>query len=451
MRMRTCVVSWMGVVALAAAMGCGGTVKDVDATSAGPGGVGGAGGGGSGGAGAGGSGGGDGPVCDFFLPVGAPVVLDPPLDQSALSPKLVRSGLDPKTAVLAFMGVPVNGPAGALNDIHLRFLLDPWSTWPPVEGSNHVLADAQGPFVVSEGAAMEVALLRDTGTGPMPYTVVPAQLMIPKSANLPPDATHAGLLRMHPGGHILGYGRPHAGNTIELLVGFGRYSGKLPSVEGFTPVGCTKDEVLMDAVPTEKGMLVAFASNDDPASASGCTGSLSNAKQVVVARVTDGSPVGITLAGSTPDGPSVIQGLGMAGRNDGAWLAWGRAGWIETTATLQAQRLDAAGAFVGEPFFLAGSSDLNPATLGVGRLNNDLVVAWATGAQTSTRIEVRRLSTWSAGNPEATIEEKLSVSQPIAVLGSPTADAVLVAYSVVSEVDQTSRIHLQRFDCGVDL
>jgi hypothetical protein len=383
--------------------------------------------------------------------VGEPLVFETPPDVSALSPKLVRSGLDPKTAVLAFVGVPVNGPAGALNDIHLRFLLDPWSTWPPAEGSNVALADAQGPFAVSEGVAMEVSVLRDTSAGPMPYSVLPALGMSPKSMNLPSDATHAALLRMRPGGHILGYGRPHAGNTIELLVGFGRYSGQLPEVDGFTPVGCTKNEVLMDAVPTEKGALVGFASNDEPASASGCTGSLSSAKQVVVARVIDGSAVVTELAASTPDGPSVIQGLGMAGRSDGAWVAWGRAGWVETTATLQAQRLDAAGTFVGEPLFLAGSSDLNPATLGVGRMNDDLVVAWATGAQTSTRIEVRRISTWSASNAEATIEAKLSVSQPIAVLGSPTGDAVLVAYSVVSAVDPTSRIHLQRFDCGVDL
>ncbi|MDI1449086.1 hypothetical protein [Polyangium sp. 6x1] len=426
----------------------------MDATSAGSGGTGGGGTGGAGGVGAGGAGvGGSGTigwaVCDFFFPAGESLVLDTPPNLSALSPKLVRSGLDEKNVVLAFMGGPVEGPAGALGEIHLRFFLDPWNTWPPVEGSNVVLADAQGPFAVSKGASMELSVLRDMGAAPISYSILPALGMLPKSTPLPLDGTQAALLRMHTEGHIIGYGRPHEGAMSELLVGFGRYSGQLPKAEGFTPVGCTKGEVLMDAVSTAKGALVGFASNE-PASASGCTGSVSTAKQVVVARVTDGNPVVAELAASTLDGQAAIQGLAMAARSDGAWLAWGRTDALGSTS-LSAQVLDAAGNFVDGPFEIAKSNDIHPATLGAGRMKDDLVVAWSSGALTSTRIEVARISAGGYFHIEATIEEKSSVSQPIAVLVSPTGNAVLLVYSVVSEVDQTSRIRLQRLVCGVYL
>ncbi|MDI3289866.1 hypothetical protein [Polyangium sp. 15x6] len=446
MRVQSYHLFWIGVVTLAAAVGCGGQTNEVDATSVG---AGGAGGGGNGGAGGGGAGGAGGETCDALVPLGEPVVVDGPLDQSALSPKLVRSGLDAKTVVLAFVGAPVGGPAGALNDIHLRFLLDPWSTWPPTEGSNVALADAQGPFVISEGAGIEVATLRGTSAGPVRYQVIPSLDMgFPSfpSSSLPPDATQAALLRMHPGGHIVGYGRPHAGDTIELLVGLGHHDQK-PTAEGFTPIGCTKTSVLMDAVHTEKGTLVGFASNDESPSAKGCTGSLGAATRVAVARVTDGSPVGTELAATTPDNPAWIMGLAMAGRNDGAWVTVGRSGWIEATATILAHLLDAAGASVAAPFNLAGSSDLNPDSVGASSMAGDLVAAWSYGGLPPDRIEVKRINAAGAVVATAMIEANPSLSQPIAVLGSPTGDAVLLAYSSISPVDQTARIHLQRLGC----
>ncbi|MDC3961438.1 hypothetical protein [Polyangium jinanense] len=367
------------------------------------------------------------------------------------SPKLVRSGLDAKTVVLAFTGVPVAGPAGTLNDIHLRFLLDPWSTWPPAEGTNVGLADVQGPFAISEGAGIQVAVLRGTSVGPVPYQIIPEFGMgvpfFPSSA-LPSDATQAALLRMHPGGHIIGYGRPHAGDTIELLVGLGHHDGPKPTVEGFTPIGCTKTSVLMDAVHTEKGTLVGFASNDEPANAKGCTGSLGDATRVVVARVTDGNPVGTELAATTPDNPASIMGLAMAGRSEGAWMTVGHSGWIEATATIQAHLLDAAGTSVAAPFNLAGASDLNPDSVGASSMAGDLVAAWSYGALSPDRIEVKRVNAAGAVVATAMIEANLGTSQPIAVLGSPTGDAVLLAYSAISPEDPTARIHLQRLGCA---
>ncbi|MDI1480195.1 hypothetical protein [Polyangium sp. y55x31] len=436
--------SWMAGVALAAAVGCGGTVKDVDATSAGSGG---AGGGGTGGAGGGGAGGGGGGTCDALVPLGEPFVVDWPSNESGLSPKLVRSALDAKTVVLAFMGVPVEGPAGILNEIHVRLLLDPWSTWPPVDGSNAVLADAQGTFAISEGAGIEAAVLRGTSAGPVRYDLMTTMGIGFGGTSLPPDATQAALLRMHPGGHVVGYGRPHTGDTIELLVGLAHDDKPKPTLEGFTPIGCTKTSVLMDAVHTEKGTLVGFASNDDPASAKGCTGSLGAATRGVVARVTDGNPVGTELAATTPDNPAWIMGLAMAGRSDGAWLTVGRSGWIEATATIQAHLLDAAGTSVAAPFTLAGSSDLNPDSVGASSMADDLVAAWSYGALSADRIEVKRVNAAGAVVATAMIEATPGPPQPIAVLGSPTGDAVLLAYSAISPVDQTARIHLQRLGC----
>jgi hypothetical protein len=198
-------------------------------------------------------------------------------------------------------------------------------------------------------------------------------------------------------------------------------------------------------------MLVAFGSGNKSLDLSGCAGGLDPLgfpwpDRLVVAKLA-GNPPTATL-GAVDDGISQVDAIAMAGRSDGAWLVWSRNALQGDPGAIYAARLDADGNLAAGPWKLAESVELYTGSIAADRLGDDLVVAWASVYGAPTRIEVRRLDGAGAEVATASIEVEDRVPDPVAVLGSPAGNGVLLAYTQQPQGEISRKVHLRRLGCA---
>jgi hypothetical protein len=390
--------------------------------------------------------------------VGEAAVVQAPLNLHSFVPRLAHSGgFDgPPRAVLAYVGIPMEGPAGSPIEAH-TLGLEPWGAWPPVLPPSSMLSPIEGQIAIAEGMNADLAALYMTPAGDVVYSpeLVAGAPLSGSGLDVATKASPSFLSKQQTG-HLLGLGMPYTlpsgASAAEIVVGFASSGASgAPSLDWMVPLGCTQGGAVADAKAVDKGALVAFANGQAQIDLAGCASGVDPSQpystQLVVAKITGGNPTFTTL-GDVAKSLGQINGLAMAERSDGAWVAWGRASVQGADGSIEAARLDADGHFAAGPWTFQAANDVHSASVGAGRLGDDLVIAWADVSQVPTRVEVRRIDGTGAEVAKGSFEVEDSVLQGIAVLGSPEGDAVLLAYAQWSQSKGIAEIHLRRLGCA---
>lgn len=132
----------------------------------------------------------------------------------------------------------------------------------------------------------------------------------------------------------------------------------------------------------------------------------------------------------------------MRPRPGGAWLV------VVTDTTAEAVALTATGGFDG-PRFDLGFSDLTTSReLGVSTIGEDLLVGIVEEAE-SALIRLRRFDREGSVRAEHTLTPigNLATFSPLAILGSPGGDQVLLAYTTADDNTIDAQMVMTRIDC----
>jgi hypothetical protein len=322
----------------------------------------------------------------------------------------------------------------------------PWGAWPASLGPATIGAAAGGgAFRVSrDGTGTFAALYRNDPIGTSPsglyasLGVAPGGMLgttlVDPTQPAPPLFIAGG-----PTGELWGW-------SWELPTGSLHYAVKLQSSIGVTDgFACGTAPVFADGVPSGSGFLVAATSSVPfgKCGKGGVPGPDGVPNRVQLSRF----DMGVPTAGDEIVGFGPILSVAMAPRADGgAWVVWLPTG-DPAAAPPSAQRVDASGKLVGKPF--------QPGTPGesgayaVGALGDALVFA-----QLST-LDPSAPSVMITVHGDAGPLTAASFQPPgghfaapeLSVVGSPTKDALLVAWADAPPSGMAFSVHVARMTC----
>jgi hypothetical protein len=384
------------------------------------------------------------------LPIGT--TLDPTRLQTEPALALTAAG----EAVLAF-GMPPAQSSGPTPTPIGDAAPVPWFSWPADLGPAFIAASDGGhAFQAATGDGGGVALFLNPREDPpfgkmyLSPQVAPAtatsglgNLIATNDSDTSPLFLARGPARMLAGSLYNGPGSSQLG--LSVVEG-----GKLVT-ESFITSGCAVGPVVASGIPVGDGFLAAFSS-DRPFGDCASPGPLGPANRVQVARWSPSQP-GTLLPGDElvvfPD-DQILQ-VAIVPRSDGAWVLWQVAGTEFPNPPIFWRRVDPFGKKVGVEYstftpagstggFAAGAigdglalayvdstDDPGKPSIGVGVFDGELV---AVHANVHTQFE------WVG-------------TGRLAILGAPSADRVLVAWSTgpLPSSSYVTRVLVVRLDC----
>ena len=320
--------------------------------------------------------------------------------------------------------------------------LDPWSSWSAAPLGDELLIGAGIEYVTprtrEDGLTVWFYFFTQ-GTGPGMGLLKSAPTDVPE----PPGEVLMGLearpsFVTGPVGSAVGLG------TVTFFGGAEHANLAVATPQGMEDhldYACTQTPMWMAGIRGPGGFLAALTTPQTL----GCD----VGRAVEIVRYSESEPPATTHAFDLST--SLVQ-LHMVPRSDGAWVVW-QTGDSETSGPLEALRIDQAGQPLSSAIELVGEGTVFE-TVGLATLGDDLAVAYSDAFDPSTPtivVEVFADDGFPKAGAMVTPLAWPRPNEPYALLGSPSEDALLLAWSAAEPdpgVAGTAQVYAVRLDCG---